>query len=725
MVEEQRYIVESFKKGFADYKDKKVLLYGLGRNTEAILSADTGFDFIGLMDQNAIGEIRFGYPVLSNEEVVKIHSDDTANLDDRIIVIVARDSVVNIIYNRIEHLYDRYGIRIFDYKGVDLTRSIASFAPMDNPYWNVGPEDLYREISEHDIISFDIFDTLLMRRILEPKDVFRIVEIKLRKEGIDIPFFAVRTKIEAELEKAYPTLDEIYFRIESKYPEYASQMDRIRETEEETDRKQLVPRDELVKALNYAIDMEKQVYLLSDMYYSSEYLEKLLRENNISGYKKIFVSNELRATKEEGTAYDLYKDAVSSDDMTRFLHVGDNRYVDGKNAIEHGLDSFLVYSGYELLVASSMQSLLTDTKELGRRCILGMIVERLFRNPFCLNDSKGVVRISDTDVLGYCFIAPMLVEFVRWLDRIVVEKDIKQLLFTSRDGYLIQMFYRILADHQVKNEYIRISRRCATVAGIKDEGDILRIVSRKYNGTIGDMMKRRFGVDISMDYRSTALISDNSDKMVNSVLEDYQKDIYSESKIERAEYLSYLSANGVDIQNMSENTLVFDFVSSGTVWYNLGRIINKKIKGVCFATMNLPNEMYDEESEDIVSPYGNIRSYGSGSALSKHYLIMESILTDDKDSFVCFKGGECVFEGDGINHKYLHIKPIHDAAIEFCKDYGSLYGDVMSDIPLELGFTDEIFGQLFKPFIIVSHELRNIFVNDDAYDGIDKYMVWE
>ena len=41
-------------------------------------------------------------------------------------------------------------------------------------------EELAKLIDQYEVISFDIFDTLLMRRVLEPQDVFRLVEYTLR-----------------------------------------------------------------------------------------------------------------------------------------------------------------------------------------------------------------------------------------------------------------------------------------------------------------------------------------------------------------------------------------------------------------------------------------------------------------------------------------------------------------------------------------------------------------
>ena len=63
---------------------------------------------------------------------------------------------------------------------------------------------LVRAIEEHDIISFDIFDTLVMRKVYVNKDVFRILAQRLDPKW-DIDFFTARTQAESELSReTYP-----------------------------------------------------------------------------------------------------------------------------------------------------------------------------------------------------------------------------------------------------------------------------------------------------------------------------------------------------------------------------------------------------------------------------------------------------------------------------------------------------------------------------------------
>lgn len=66
--------------------------------------------------------------------------------------------------------------------------------PVMLPPARMDTETLLRQLREYDVISFDIFDTLLLRRVADPKDVFTLTAQKLGMESFP------RLRIEAEAE---------------------------------------------------------------------------------------------------------------------------------------------------------------------------------------------------------------------------------------------------------------------------------------------------------------------------------------------------------------------------------------------------------------------------------------------------------------------------------------------------------------------------------------------
>ena len=102
---EKEYVINSFKKNLKKLKDKKVVIYGIGKSTKVVLDEFTDFNFIGLMDPVKEGDIVFGKPVLS--------VSDISNMDVDAIIIIARSSNLSIIYQRIENICKSKNIDVY------------------------------------------------------------------------------------------------------------------------------------------------------------------------------------------------------------------------------------------------------------------------------------------------------------------------------------------------------------------------------------------------------------------------------------------------------------------------------------------------------------------------------------------------------------------------------------------------------------------------------------
>jgi len=705
---EQRLVIDTFQKSFAGLRKQNIVLYGIGKNTEAVLSGTDGFSFIGLMDQNTTGQTIFGQRVLSDEEVIALHP---------VIVIIARESVVNIIYKRIQYLSIEYGIAIYDFQGKLLGSDSLVYGNGDLPYWDASAGDLRKRMAEYDIISFDIFDTLLMRRVLQPEDVFALVEKHLAEKNMKIPFAKLR--VQAEQRLRCPNLDEIYEEMGRLTGYDDIMLQQMKECECKTDAAMLIPRTQMCELLQEALGAGKAVYLISDMYYPKAYLEKLLNDNGIVGYRDIFVSCDIKMEKSDGS---LFRWFIEKAGHGRKLHIGDNRRSDVQKAMEAGMDAYHIYSGYELLMASSMQEVLADVKTLQQRCMLGLIVSRLFENPFALHSSRGYVCIENISQVGYCFVAPILTEFVRWFLCRVKELDVSQILFPSRDGYLMQKLYQMMSNHDMESVYFRTSRRAVSVAGIRDTQDVQRVAARGYQGTHRAYVKSRFGVDMDLsDERGNEPVKSVQDEYTKKVIEDYETAILQRAQMERSGYLSYLDGLGILKQ---EKQVLFDFVAGGTVQYNLEKLLQRNLTGLYFATMNLPNSMYGEDTDRILSAYGNIRSYGTQNMLGKYYLFLETILIDDKETFSHIdEDGIERFVEESAKSNREKIRQLQEAVLAYAEEYSRYFGNT-DKWEYELDFADRLFGTLFSKQCKVDEQVKAVFQNDDVYDGIKTYRLW-
>lgn len=159
-------VASLFAQHFGGKRKRPLVLYGLGRNTEAILRLHPELTLAGVMGPDADGSVWHGKSVLSDREAAVLGAD---------IVVVARDSVVPLIYRRIASL-EAENVRIFRIDGTRLESGAQSWRGEGLPYWELTPEAVERRIDEVSFISFDIFDTLLARRTLRSENLYQAVE---------------------------------------------------------------------------------------------------------------------------------------------------------------------------------------------------------------------------------------------------------------------------------------------------------------------------------------------------------------------------------------------------------------------------------------------------------------------------------------------------------------------------------------------------------------------
>lgn len=217
---------------------------------------------------------------------------------------------------------------------------------MHNKTWcSVYTRDaLIREIENHDIISFDIFDTLVMRKVYVNKDVFRIMAQRLDPVwGID--FFTARTAAEATLSReTYPYIEEIYDDVSVRCPCLKGQEAALIADEIALERELIIPRRDVVAIFDLAKQMGKMVNIVSDMYFHEDTIRSILNDVGITGYHKLLVSSEYNSSKPQ----QLFEKYLAEIPAGRCLHVGDSWVCDILPAGKLGIDTFRLKMSTEI-----------------------------------------------------------------------------------------------------------------------------------------------------------------------------------------------------------------------------------------------------------------------------------------------------------------------------------------------------------------------------------------
>lgn len=236
-------------------------------------------------------------------------------------------------------------------------------------------EALISAIEAHDIISFDIFDTLVMRNVYVNKDVFRLLAREIDPVwGVD--FFAARTEAEFTLSReTYPYIEEIYADVIRRCPCLAGQEEALIRRELELERSLIIPRHDVVEIFNQAKDMGKMVNIVSDMYFRQDTIRSILEGVGITGYDKLLVSSEYNSSKPQHL-FDQYLAELPEGSC---LHIGDSQVCDIVPAGKLGIDTFRLKMSTEIYEQAEQTA---PPEDLDARTQVARYVAQRYNSPF-------------------------------------------------------------------------------------------------------------------------------------------------------------------------------------------------------------------------------------------------------------------------------------------------------------------------------------------------------
>ena len=542
-----------------------IAIYGLGTETQRMLSAQgKDLNIVGLLDGFRMdGEI-YGYPIISLQLAIE--------QGVKKIIVVARPGSCKAIAKRIGDTCRDNCIALLDVRGRDLLNP-ATVTYDFNSVNGDTKKQLLEKVNASDIISFDLFDTLIMRKTKLYTDVFELLDFKLREKGIFIPDFATkRLFAEKELSKEIaPRLEQIYeYLLKCVGGSFISSFE-LADMEQALDFSLLTVRNSMKEVYQTALSSGKNVVIIPDSYYSKEQIARILDHFGLIGYDDLFVSCEYGTAKSQqlfGILIERYKGKS-------ILHVGDDEYVDIEKAKSNGIATHKIYSAVELFDALGGLGMENEIISIADHVKLGLFFSDIFNNPFWFDEEERRLSVKDAYDIGYLFCAPMIIDFTLWLKENSGKQGYNQILFGSRDGYLVGQLFRMI-DISKDSFYFLVSRTAAIRAGMESQEDIDYVDGMKYFGTPEDAMRIRFGIEI---------------EDVNSI--DRSAVILKKAERQREYYQNYIRKLGIGDGKIA----LFDFVAKGTTQMYLKKLFPQHMKGFYF--LQLEPEFMSEKGLDI------------------------------------------------------------------------------------------------------------------------------
>lgn len=306
------------------------------------------------------------------------------------------------------------------------------------------------------IVSFDLFDTLVIRNVPTPADVFELVQIRYRRihpdKRFEVDFGTLRKNAEylARKEsiqngKQEITLEEIYACMQE-INEYTKK--ELLQIEIEAEYNVCQPNYEVKAFFEQLIKQGYSVIITSDMYLPETVIKDILKKCGYSSYEALYLSSKYGETKAAGTLFDR----ILSDfqiESSQLLHIGDHCRADYWIPKQKGIQTFLYRKVWK---QPEFFKMLRGTKKhfSKEQQLQFQMLQRIMINAPAKRDQN--------EKIGYEILGPLLLGYTMWLKKEIGRSKAGSLVFLAREGALLKRAFETLYPNEVKTHYVNVSR---------------------------------------------------------------------------------------------------------------------------------------------------------------------------------------------------------------------------------------------------------------------------
>ncbi len=323
---------------------------------------------------------------------------------------------------------------------------------------------LMKSFLNYDVISFDIFDTLLLRPFSDPYDAFVLLQEKYDQINFEkIRKEAAKRVFEKEKicnGKKEITIYEIYEEI---YRQTGILVEDGVKNEFELEENICYANPYLLTVFDLLKEQGKIIIAVSDIYLPKEFIKSLLSKNGFIGFDKIYVSSEYGYGKNDGLFGNVRNDYKGK----KVLHIGDDKKKDFEMPQKEGINAYL-YRGVNF-----------SGKPFRVKGLSG-IISSAYQGIINAELHSGANNYSMAYEYGFVYGGIYILGYTNWICTLKKLHSVDKVLFLARDGYILNKVYKNILK-QGDSEYVFWSR----LAG-------LRICAKKDKYTfIRDALKRR------------------------------------------------------------------------------------------------------------------------------------------------------------------------------------------------------------------------------------------
>ncbi len=534
---------------------------------------------------------------------------------------------------------------------------------------------LLEEASACDIVSFDIFDTLLVRKTLSPEDVFALTGRKAVQRGLlrDADAFAeARRAVQRSL--PYGDIHALYDALRQLLSLTEEQAGQLLQLETETELGILTPRRSVCRLLRALRERGKHIVLISDMYYPEQDLRKILEHFGITQFEKLLVSCDHGCFKQNG----LFSRIWSAFGHGRSIfHIGDDPQSDGAAAAAYGIDARLLPSARKMAESAGWKLALSCAQRLEERCLAGLLTAAVFNDPFenCLyrelSPEKKQIRYAQSACTA------VLTGYLVWLAGRLRTAGVRNVLFAARDGLLLADIYEELRSRSgtalPEGKYLHTSRHASFLL-CADRVDMTPALETIFHRqTPGDIFRHVYGIPLTD--------RDGTELSLSALVRLHEADIRTAAAEQRAAFRRYLAEQQIDPD--ARHAFV-DLVSSGKTQYFLTAGAGLQLEGLYVA---IP--LNRDETRENITAFMKDDPLG---CFQHCYMEMEQVMSSSDPSVDSYApDGTPVFSRETRSEKEIRdILRMQEEIRILVKDFLSLF--YFDDCRISPQFADELYA---------------------------------
>lgn len=338
---------------------------------------------------------------------------------------------------------------------------------------------LARELMEYDIVSFDVFDTLIFRPFRDPKTLFIILGEELNIYN----FYKIRCEAEKEARdenmivngNREVTLEEIYKKVSLRT---GLDIQKGMKAEIELELKYCFANPYMKSVYKLLKEYGKKMIVCSDMYLGEDVITQILKKNGYCEFDEVFVSSEYHCSKSSGG---LYQTILHKYPDKKIIHIGDNHASDYLKAMSLGIKSIYYKNVNEMGAPYRAEGMSALTSSL-----YDGIINTTLHNGFDIYDAKYEY--------GFIYGGLYVLGYVNYIHQMAKKNGVDKILFLARDGSIYSKVYEMF-DDKIPYEYFHWSRIIGMRTTIDNEiyEFVQRFVYHKsgavYKVTVGELLE--------------------------------------------------------------------------------------------------------------------------------------------------------------------------------------------------------------------------------------------